>query len=149
MTSRETVRDALTTLLDTALVGTGLPAQLVIGHKPTVSEIAKQSPVVAVMGAGSLRERQTFQGQKSAFFLTIRVWVVATDDDAGWTSADAEDALDSIESIIADTIDTNRSNAPTWVAIGYDGRTVAVDDEVFDGVPYLQEVIPLRVEVAG
>lgn len=46
VTNRETVRDAFTTLLSTALVGSGLPVQAVYGYK--IGDFQGQSPIVIV-----------------------------------------------------------------------------------------------------
>ena len=52
ITNRETVRDALGTLLSAALVGTGKPAQAFYGYM--VGDFAGQSPVVVLTSSGTV-----------------------------------------------------------------------------------------------
>jgi hypothetical protein len=143
--SRETVRGALADLLTTALVGTGLPAQAAYGYP--VADFGGQSPIVLIASAGSTRDVQTLDTRRtSRFFFTIIVFVLYADAGSGWTEADAEDALDTIESVIDDTIATNLVNGTTWADAGYDGRT-RTGNATIGGVQYRYEVIPIRVEV--
>lgn len=103
--NRETVRDAFTALLSTALVGTGLPAQAVYGYQ--VGDFGSQSPVVVVSDAGSMRSVMTGLGSRAEFLFNIFVFVLYTDG-SSWNEDDAEDALDAIEKIIADVLDANQ-----------------------------------------
>lgn len=138
-TSRETSRDALASLLTTALVGAGLPAKTVTGSKPTV--LAGLTPLVAVLSGGTERERLTFQGDITTFYLEIQVWV--SQKATGWTNAQAEDALDSIEALIAGVYESNRGTA-NWAALEYSGRTTVIEVTV-DGNMYYLEMIPTVV----
>lgn len=143
--SRETSRDALTTLLTTALTGAGNPCQAVIGHKPTKNDIKNRSPLVAVMSRGSDRVRFTFEGGRLEALLTIQIWVLGSDASGSWTAALAEDKLDEIEADIFNTLEQNCST-DNWAWISYDGESVA-DDIPYDGTPYIVENIPIRVKV--
>lgn len=141
-TSRETARDALVTLLTTALVGDGLPVKTVTGS--FVENLAGLSPTVSVLSAGSLREPLTFQGDRATFFLEVQVWVLQAG--TGWTTSQAEDALDTIESLIAVTYEANQRTA-NWEILQYDGRTT-VFEIPHNGVPYYMERIPTIVRLA-
>lgn len=133
-TSRETARDALVGLLTTALVGGGLPAKTVIGS--AVGDLKGITPLVAVLSGGTLRESQPID--RATFMLEVQVWVVRKA--TGWTAAQAEDALDSIEALIAGTYDANRGTSD-WAIVQYAGETRVQEVDVA-GVMYYLERIP-------
>ena len=143
-TNRETVRDALAALLDTALVdGTPQLASAVYGYQKI--DFGSLSPVVLVYADGSERPIATYAGGKTSFYLVIGVFVAITAS-GSYTEADAEDRLDAIEAKIADTMETYRSNQANWVYLDYEGRSY-VEDVSIGGVPYINENIPVRVDV--
>ena len=141
-TSRETARDALVTLLTTALVGVGLPVKTVTGSK--VESLSGLTPLVSVLSAGSLRERLTFQGDSATFSFDVQTWVLQSV--AGWTNAQAEDALDRIESIIAGVYEAARGTA-NWEVVEYAGPTTVLEISVA-GIPYYMERTPTTVKLA-
>lgn len=142
-TSRETARDALATLLDTALVGTGLPCKIVVKSKP--SALKGNTPLVSILSAGSYRERLTVSGDRGTFHFSLHVWVQQAT--SGWTNAQAEDALDTIESLIADTFSTNRRGT-NWEVLEYsEASTVA--DVAIEGEKYYLESIPVITRLKG
>lgn len=143
-TSRKTVRDALTGLLQTALVGSGKPAQAVYGYQ--VGDFGGQSPVVVVASGPIERERKGF-GPCWHTSATLLVYVFVAYAATGWTEANAEDALDSVEAAIADVVLANSSTA-TWHGLKYEGPTEPDGVEI-GGVEYRREVIRLRCEVLG
>jgi len=138
-TSRETARDALTTLLSSGLSGT---VQSVVGHR--ISDPAGQTPVVGVLSAGSVRERFTFQGTVPTFYLSIQILVLA-EDATGYTEADAEDKLDTVEAAIAGILESNWSTS-NWSAL-QPGRSDVFDVSI-GGHAYLLEVIPVAMKLA-
>lgn len=142
--TRETSRDALVMLFDTALTGTGNPVQEVIGYKPGADEIKAKSPLVSVTSMGSERPRRTTAGNFATFYLEVETWVLLTDG-GSWTPAIAENMTDTIEKGIAGVVADNQETA-NWNIISYDGPT-QVADVGFDGVPYIRETIPIRIEV--
>ena len=119
-TSRKAARKQLASILQTALVGTGLPAQAVYDNQ--VGDFQGQSPVVVVSSGGTLWERFTAQGMKPKFALTIHVFVLYADEAGTWTEADAEDALDDIDQIIGQTISANQKS-DYWQALTYANPT--------------------------
>lgn len=144
MNNRETTRDALTALLTTALVGTGLPCQAVYGYQ--VSDFHGKTPVVVVSSAGSAHERMTHQGNRSTFYFNIYSFVLYSDADTGWTEADAEDRLDLIEKTIAETLETYRRYDGYWQGIDYSDRSQS-DSVAIGGDDYRREIISVVVEV--
>lgn len=142
--SRKTARDALTGLLQTALVGTGKPAQAVYGYQ--VGDFGGQSPVVVVASGPVLRERKGF-GACWHTTATLLVFVFVAYAAAGWTEANAEDALDSIEAAVADVVLANSSTA-TWNGLTYEQATEP-GSMTIGGVEYRSEVIRLSCEVLG
>lgn len=144
MVNRETVRDAMAALLNTALVGTGLPVQAVYAYR--VGDLGGQSPVVVVSSAGSQRPRMTAAGGRTTVLLQADVFVLYSDEDA-WGEDEAEDRLDLIEKTIAETIHSSQVTA-NWQAVDYAAQSERVDVEV-GGLEYAREMILLRVEVFG
>lgn len=141
-TNRSTVRDALATLLGNNLVGASLPVKTVSAHK--VESLEGQTPLVVVLSQGSSRTPLTFQGNRSSFSLLVQVWVLQ--EASGWTQAQAEDALDEIESLIAGVFESNRTS-DSWEKIAYDGETRVFEVSVA-GTPYYVESIPTEIELA-
>lgn len=131
-------------LLNTALVGTGLPVQAVYAYR--VGDLGGQSPVVVVSSAGSQRPRMTAAGGRTTVLLQVDVFVLYSDEDA-WGEDEAEDRLDLIEKTIAETIHSSQVTA-NWQAVDYAAQSERVDVEV-GGLEYAREMILLRVEVFG
>ena len=146
-TNRETVRDALATLLTTDLTGAGNSAQAVYNYK--VGDFAGQSPVVIVTSEGSERKDIVFSSPErySIFYLSVMVFVLYADPDVSWTEADAEDRLDLIEKDISETLQTNYGHSSgTWHRIFIEGRTQVLEVTIA-GDQYLVEIFPVRVEI--
>lgn len=140
-TSRETVRDALVALLAAALVGDGLPVKTCSGSKQTA--LAGVTPLVVVLSRGTERAAVSFGDYQASFFFYVQVWVLQSG--TGWTHAQAEDALDSIEALIAGVVEDNDGTAG-WTSLEYLGPSEVVEAAV-EGTPYYMETISLRVEV--
>ena len=141
-TSREVARDELVTLLTAALVGGGLPVKTVTGSK--VTSLSGLSPLVSVLSAGTERTRLTYMGDIPIFSLEVQVWVLQ--ETTGWTNAQAEDAMDSIEALIAGVVESNRGGG-VWEVLEYQNPSVVHEMEVA-GTPYYMERIPLLVKLA-
>jgi hypothetical protein len=144
--SRKAVRDGVTGLLAAALVGEGKPAQAVYGYQ--VGDFEGQSPVVVVTSGPMARTRRGIGAcWHSAATLLVFVFVAYADAAAGWSEADAEDALDAIEALIADVVLVNGSSG-TWHGLTY-AEATEPDGVEIGGVGYRREVIRLRCEVLG
>jgi hypothetical protein len=139
-TSRETARDDLVALLTTALVGTGLPVKTVTGSK--VEDLVGITPLVSVLSKGSDRPPATFKGNRSTFLLEIQVFVLQAT--SGWTNAQAEDAIDTIENIIAGVFEDNRTAERQFE---YNGETTILEVAVAS-VPHYLEIIPTLVRLS-
>lgn len=142
--SRQQIRAQLAALLSGALSGSGGAAQVVYDHLP--GDFDGQSPVVAVGSRGSTRERLTFRGGQTTFLFDVFVFVLAADAAAGWTEADAEDAIDTIELAIAEALGGNQTPAVGWTAADYAGET-EVDYLTIGGAEYRRERIPIALTV--
>lgn len=143
--SRQTVREALGTLLTSAMTGSGKPVQIVYDYPKL--KYAGASPLIALMSTGSGREPSGYSETQPRFYLTAYVFVLLSDPANNWTETDAEDAIDAIERLFSATLIANQETA-NWQNIQYSGRTT-VDMWLIDGVPYLREQIPLLVECQG
>ena len=142
VTNRETIRDSFTTLLSSALVGTGKPAQAVYGYQ--VGDFSNMTPVVTVSGGGIERSQSAVATREMLrVYLNVHIFVLYSDQDS-WGEDDAEDRVDLIENTIAQTICDNRTH-DNWVNIQYSGRTQMGSLEI-SGIEYRWEVIPIRVD---
>lgn len=142
--TRETARDALATLLDAALVGTGKPAEAFYGYP--VADFQQQSPVVVLRSAGSERSMETMATRRqSVLHFDIIAFTLYADATSSWTEADAEDKLDAIESVVDDTIQANLVT-DNWADIGYDGKS-STGNVTIGGEQYRYEVIPIRITI--
>jgi hypothetical protein len=136
--NRETLRDALATLLTTALVGTGLPAQHVYGYP--IGDFGADSPVVVIDSAGSERVRETTSSiWRDWFHLNVIVFVACVNA-AG--EADAEDKLDLIEKKVADALIDN-TEAGSLNCFELTGKST-VDHIEIGGNYYRRELVPVR-----
>ena len=142
-TNRETVRDAFVSMLTTALVGTGKPAQAVYGYLK--ADLGGQSPVVCVASAGTDQEKRAVTSrQKNYFYLNIHTFTLYAKD-ASYGEDDVEDIVDLLEMTIRSTISANLNNQ-YWSFIEYDGRSL-IDSVIISGEEYRREVIQIRLEV--
>lgn len=135
--NRQTIRETIASGLSAAVTS----AQAVYTHAS--GDIAGQSPVLRVLSAGSLRQPLSQRGNRALFYLTIQVWVLYADPDAGYTEQNAEDALDQIENQIAAWLASSNSIAQV---INFAGRS-AVTAVDLGGEAYMVEEIPLEVSV--
>jgi len=137
-TDRKDYREDLGTVLSTALVGTGKPAQAFADHLPRSSEFDGRSPFVCLASAGSTQERGTLQGKFYIHYINILVFV-ARDDTA------AEDALDNCYSTIADTLEANKSTSNWDGLVQVDRSTIDPTPEGWGGDAYWVETIPVSL----
>ena len=142
--NRKAAREALATLLTTALVGSGKPVQALYDYRP--ADFGGQSPVVTVSSAGTRRRRMTAMGSRATPLLRVDMFVVYSDQ-ATWTEADTEDALDDLEAAVAGVLDDNQRTA-AWQALDYADASQRMS-AVIGGVEYAWESIQVAVEVYG
>lgn len=143
-TSRQTIRDALETLLTATLVGEGLPVKTVTGSK--VDSLAGNTPLVGILSGPAARGPLAFTGNQVAFDLEIQV-LVRQSVEGSWTPAQAGDALDEIEALIAGAFETNRRLTGVWDTIHFAEPTTVLE-VVVASIPYYWERIPVRVTLA-
>lgn len=129
--NRETVRDAFAALLNTALVGSGLPVQAVYNYP--IGKIT-ETPVVCVASSGTARQRAGIGDSRWNSFFVLEVFTFVRDADtaAGWTEQNVEDQLDLIDKSIADVVADNRVSA-NWNNISYslESSNVPAASEIF------------------
>jgi len=143
-TNRETKRDAFGTLLSSALVGAGKPAQAFYCYP--VGDFGGQSPVVVMASNGTEYEaRAVTSVRKNTFYYVIYTFTLWGEAGTAWGEDDAEDRIDLLEKTIRETISDNLST-DDWAFIGYDGRTT-VDTVIIAGEEYKRESIPVFIDV--
>jgi hypothetical protein len=139
--NRKTTRQAVATLLENSCPS----AQEVYAYKPR--DLAGESPILAVLSAGSNRQPYTMAGNKAAFFLEIHSFVLDGLADGSWTAQEAEDALDQMEYEVGAALEKSRQSPGQWQSILYDLDRSEIRSIIISGIPYLEEIIPVRVEV--
>lgn len=140
--NRETVRDQLATLLNTALVGSGKPAQAVYGYQ--VGDFQGNSPAVVVTSVGTGRGSSLIAGA-TEFPLEVHTFVLYATEDGSWTEAQSEDRLDLLEKSITDVIN-DANDSGTWISIEMNGQS-EIDAVEIGGDEYRHEVIPVLITV--
>jgi len=143
MSSRKDCRELLASLLATALVGTGLPAQTVTDYQ--LADLSGQSPVVCVSSGRVEHPRMTARGHRSTIELIVDVFVLYSDPTGSYTEAVAEDVLDTIETLIAGVVSANQETA-SWSAADY-ANPSEVSFLILGGDSYKTERITLQLEV--
>ena len=149
--SRKDRRERLVSHFTTDLTGTGNPVEAVFGHDRR--DFKTQSPVVLVLSEGIARTPFGL-GQKGGtgkFLAPMRFAVLSfvkeADDDAGWTSQNVEDALDSVEAAIAASVMAHRIDIPYWHNLMYVPDYSVILPVTVGGKPYKMEQFLLEAEV--
>lgn len=142
--NRETMRDALAALLNTALTVSGNSVETVYGYK--VSDFDKASPVVVVVSDGSDRDLQSMGTLKFDTTFHFVLFVFVADSSAGdsWTDQNVDDRLDLIEKDIADVVADNRKTAD-WAYLDYEGPKSEIGEVDVGGEPYVVEQIKVTI----
>jgi hypothetical protein len=138
-TSRKEAREALATMLQNSVPS----AEAVYAYK--IGNFEGKSPVLAVLSAGTMRTPITFAGLRPTFYLEIHNFVRDAIEAQGWTEEDVENTLDQVEEEIGRAFELNRTSE-IWQAIDYDSPST-IRDVVIAGVPYVEEIIPVKMEV--
>lgn len=144
-TNRETIRDALATLLSAGLTGAGNPVQAVYGYLK--SDFEGQSPVVIVQSGPIRRGTPTVTDDwDNLIRLNVLVWVMDADTASSWTDQNVDDKADEIEAAIADIILANRKGA-NWAEMNYADEPTNIVRVTIGSTPYVVEEIPIDVQV--
>ena len=138
--SRASVHAQLTSLLNSALVGTGKPCKEVTGYK---KDVIDKAPLVSVLSAGSQRAYDSNETLQVVHGFGVVVFV--PDASGAWTESNVEATLDAIDAIIETTVKTNRGRNAYWESLSYSGEASTVDDIPVSGAPYVMEVHMLMV----
>jgi hypothetical protein len=142
VTNTETIRDAIATILETALTGAGNVLQSFYGYE--ADDFGGQSPVMVMATRSNAAEQRTsgeLARQDIKFDLISFVLYKGT----GWTPADCEDKLNEV---YKDTLDTSLNNqqqtSPVPYEIFLDGEAPIVPANV-GGFDYRMQTIPILV----
>lgn len=146
LVDRKTLREALATLLTTALVGTGLPVNAVYAYQ--VADTKGKSPVVFVTSAGSWRRNPEKSSRPTSIaYLDVNILVLYSDGTVNWTEQHSEERLDLIEKKIGEIVVNNSDNpAQPWMSLDFAGRS-EVTSVVIGGKDYSWEIIPLQAQL--
>lgn len=107
--NRQTAREALATILTTALTGN---VQAVYAYKPKSLSALGKGPFVSLHATTIERVKSTFAGvYDNRIGLALTLYVLWLDADSGWTEQDSETRRDLLEKKIADSVLDHRSTA--------------------------------------
>lgn len=145
--NRKPLRKKLASLLVTPLTGTATVKDF------SPSDVKGLTPVVIVKSVGSERlKSDRYRGQSGRLFFEIHALVNYGKTNEAWTPALAQDLLDDIEKIIADTVNDNSGNAEDateasrWTLLQLQ-QSSAIDVLQIEGVDYLHEVMFASIDV--
>jgi len=141
--NRETVRDAVSTILSSAIVAAGY-AQAFYGYQ--VADFGRQSPVVVVTSGGASRGNLASREiGDTSFKIIIHIFVLYAIEDGSWTEANSEDKLDALEKKIIDLL-IDAFDTQNWLTL--DAMDFSeVDGEIIGEEDYRHEAITLTIGV--
>ena len=127
------------------ILGSGTAIQTIYTY--AAEDLQGESPVLRIMSASAERPPLTFKGTRTKFGIFLQTLVLFKDEENDWTPANAEDTIDLVEAQIAQVI----YNPATWnqtdILSITSGAPSTVRRDVVQGETYLQELIPIIVEV--
>jgi hypothetical protein len=135
---RNLVRIAFANLLTAKLTGDNGPVQDVYDYPS--KDFAGHSPVITVSSGGTLRTPLSFQGMQPKYRLKLNVYVAY---DETWTDYAVENALDTIESLIAEVLEGNQAGV-LWQGLDQAAMSEA-DYLIMGGIEYRHEEIIVEV----
>jgi len=142
---RQTTREALAT--ECAAYITSVATGGIFDHKP--DDLGGIFPAVAFEAVGSERRRDKFTGLTSVFYFSAHLFVLYANEGQSWTKAQADDALDALENELANFIEAKPKVTGNWNNLSFNGQTTILDNVDMGGERYIDEIVPLRVEVYG
>lgn len=143
VTNRETIRDALYTLLSSGLVGAGKYVQSMTAYEPDPEEIKGKSPVAWISSGPTQRIKTAISLRTKSGY--VFVFQVAVRLDGTLTPAQVDDRLDLIEKEAADILleDANRSTA-NWSNMEIGESTPGYT--MIGGSEYRIELTPITID---
>lgn len=139
--SRELVRDELVTLF----AATGKWAE-VYGYFPAVTEVAGKSPVLIIRSRGTQQRMAGRVTNPASYRFLLSSFVLAYTDNGTWSSADAEDKLDELDTEIRQVIRDN-ANLTNADVLRFDEGGSQVIDTIIEGQPYIVETRTIIAEL--
>lgn len=140
---RQTTREALATEAATYVTS----AQVIFDYKP--DDLAGKFPALAFESVGTERTRVQFKQRQTTFFFTAHIFVLYANKKQNWTKAQADDALDAMEHEFATFVESVPKSTGNWNVIDYNGQSVILDNVDMGGERYINEQIPLAIQVYG
>ncbi len=113
------------------------------------ASFVSQAPLTCVTSAPTDRSRETPETYENKFGMSVRNYTVySLESDTSWTPEMAEDMLDKLEweTSIALLKADQQSQHHSWRAVSRNGPSI-IDLVKIGGVTYLEEIIPVMVEV--
>jgi len=135
-TDRRAFREAIGTLFDPLLVGTGLPVAEFYDHLE--SEFNGQSPVVCLASGGTATTALTVAGRRYVHNIGVLVYVSQEDPNV-------DDTIDDEYQAVADIVEANLKTS-NWKRLDFADQPSTIEPTLWGGGPYWVETIPLTVE---
>lgn len=142
VTNRQTVREALATLIDAALDN----AWDVYNYGTKALAFEKARNVVIATDTTSYPEMAAAETSSDfEFRFFVMLFILYADDALSWTPQNSEDALDLGRKLITDVFKDNISNGSTWSDLRASPSTVSIVSEE-GGNPYRFESIAVTIK---
>lgn len=143
-TNRKTERGTLKTLIETAMVGAGLPLQAVYGYQTVAFAKAKQLATMVLASAGTQGDVRHAGNAGVTFYFYLHAFVLY-EKGAGWTETQSEDRIDDIEYALRALLKANTTSTKKYAL---EGRT-QIGSLVLSGEEYRREVLTVSVWLAN
>lgn len=143
VTNRETMRDALYTLINAGMVGSGKWVHVLFAYQPDAEELKGKSPAMWVSSGPTRRVKRTISIRTKTTYTFLVQSAIRLD--GSQSPALVEDRLDKIEKELMDILldDDNRSTA-NWENLMVEESTPGYTK--IGGNEYRTEIFPVVVE---
>ena len=140
VTHRTDIRQVLAALLETALVGTGKPADVVYRYRK--SKIDKNF-AICVCSSNVNREKQA-QPTRVTNYIDLEIMIFTIYAADNFTEEQSEDKADDLEKAVSDVLMDNDST-DDWEQLAFNGDSEYDVAVLVNGKTYRIETIPVRI----
>lgn len=142
-TTRKTIRDDIAGLF----TATGSWSNVYSGM-PAYSAIAGDSPVMTIITDGTGTTFNSLNHNPRVHNFLVTNWILYTRTDDSWSYTDAEDKLDALELVVAQTIRDNAAGSGVADLLQFSGTASVIDRIVIQNTRYLRETFTVVATLA-
>lgn len=123
----------------------GAVTEFVAVYPYKATDLKGQSPVMTIASSGYRPQQLAANAYWTTYHFTLNMFILYSDQGAGWTEDLAEDLNDDLAEKIIDCLFESRTSE-FWTSIVVEDRTFT-DEVQLGGVTYLNEVIMIALEM--